>query len=96
MPFVLPTPDELRRMSWRERQLVMSRLRDVVRDLGILDEEDAPRALLYDTADPAWAARVQQEATRLLRRLPVDPQADLHRAILTQECMDDRRERRAS
>lgn len=69
MPFVLPTPEELIRLDWRQRNKVIARLRAYERALGLYVGEPQPRTALTEQAraerEREWGESVRAEARRL-------------------------------
>ena len=85
MPIVLPTPDEIARMDWHEREKAMQRARRTIRalrDAESLFDDRLER--LWDTAATDWAESVRAEARRLLHLMPADPRAAEHRSVATE------------
>lgn len=85
MPTVIPTPDEIARMSWRQREGARLRANAALQALREA-ELDAVASLdhLWDATREAaeWALAVRAEARRLLDATEPDPNAATHRQIL--------------
>lgn len=83
MPVVIPTPDELQRMSWHQRQ------RAIRTTLGSWPRADYAQPRLRepweDPDHPDWVDDTLRKARELLGELPVDPQA-AHRLELWTTC----------
>ena len=75
MPIMIPTPEELQRMSWHQRQAAMRSGTTAVEDL---------RAAYADHAAADFGAYIRAQATALLAAMPADPDAAAHRAALVE------------
>ena len=81
MPTVLPTPEELARLSWRDRELAMNRARKAMHALREAENTvEAHVERLWDSTVNDWAAITRREAALILARMPADPEASQHRA----------------
>lgn len=83
MPVILPTPDEIARMDWREREKAMQRARRTMAALREAEAQlDERLERLWDEAAEGWAESVVCEARRLQAQMPADPKASEHRAAV--------------
>jgi hypothetical protein len=85
MPILIPTPDEIARMSWRQREKAKRRAALALQAAKEANREaDVSLDHLWDatrkTAD--WAVAVRAEAQRLYDLHGPDPEAELHRQQL--------------
>ena len=83
MPVILPTPDEIARMDWREREKAMLRARRTMAALRQAETE-VERVLdqTWNDAREGWAEEVRTVATQLAHQMGVDPNAPAHRMAL--------------
>jgi len=83
MPVILPTPEEVARMDWREREKAMLRARRTMAALRQAETE-VERVLdqTWNDARTNWAEEVRTVATQLHAKYGDDPNASQHRAAL--------------
>lgn len=85
MPVILPSPEELERMDWREREKAMNRARRTMQALREAETQAGQRLeRLWDEAASDWAEATRAEARRLLDVLPPDPLASEHRRVASE------------
>lgn len=83
MPVILPTPEEIAKMTWRDREKAQLRARRTLEALRTAEAElDSGLDRLWDSARDGWAEETRVEANRILARIGFDPDAAKHRAEL--------------
>ena len=76
MPVIIPTPDELQRMSWHQRERALRRIRaDWPRAEYAPAAEHGLREPWQDPEHPDWAEATRRKASEWLAALEPDPQA---------------------
>lgn len=83
MPVIVPTPDELQRMSWHQRQRALARVRNEWPRAEY--QEKPPTEPWQDPEHPDWAEDTRRKACEWLAQLDPDPQA-AHRLDLWTTC----------
>jgi hypothetical protein len=83
VPVILPTPEEIAKMTWRDREKASLRARRTLEAIRTAEAElDSGLDRLWDSAREGWAEEVRTEANRILARIGFDPEAARHRAEL--------------
>jgi hypothetical protein len=85
MPILIPTPEEIAQMSWRQREKAKRRAAVALQAAKEADRQaDAALDHLWDSTRNVadWAVAVRAEARRLYDLVGPDPEAELHRQQL--------------
>jgi len=89
MPVILPSPDEMTRLNWREREIARANVRRALVTLARLEQRDIAdldevldQAVAKLNATSEWAAGVRADARRLQAMTPAHPDAAAHRAAV--------------
>ena len=82
MPIILPTPDEIERLSWYERERTIARAAKFLRALMDMPAGEGPARVVWLPSHATWAEETRAEAVRLWAAMGPDPEVMAHRTAV--------------